>query len=65
MIWNDNERKTTLLQFKILAGHTSTQEIFALQSLIFQNRSKTRLHCCFIDYKKALDTINREELVKM
>lgn len=23
-----------------------------------------RLHCCFIDYKKAFDTINREELVK-
>lgn len=53
------------MQFEFLAGNTNTDAILGLQGLIFQNlNNRQRLHCCFIDYKKAFDTINREELVK-
>ena len=37
--------------------------IFALQSLISQKlKDKQRLYCCFIDYQKTVDTVNREKL---
>lgn len=61
--WNRNEDIITDVQFGFQAGRSTTDAIFALHSLITEKLNKNkRLYCCFIDYQKAFDTINREKL---
>ena len=44
-------------------GYSTTDHIFVLNELInLYLEKKKRLYCCFIDYQKALDTINRTAL---
>ncbi|MCO5594472.1 hypothetical protein L7F22_048502 [Adiantum nelumboides] len=44
---------------------STTDHIFTLQCLIDQARvKKRRLHCCFVDFRKAFDTVPRERLFK-
>ena len=41
----------------------TSEAIFALYSLIQKSlKNKRRLYCCFVDYKKAFDTVNRNYL---
>lgn len=41
-------------------GHSTTDHIFALYTIIdFFLSQKKRLYCCFIDYRKAFDVIDR------
>ena len=47
------------------AGHSTMDHAFVLKSLInLYLRKKKRLYCCFIDYKKAFDSVPRLELWK-
>ena len=44
-------------------GYSTTDHIFVLNELInLYLEKKKRLYCCFIDYQKAFDTINRTAL---
>jgi hypothetical protein len=43
----------------------TTEAIFAIHCLITQSlQTKKRLYCCFVDYKKAFDSVNREKLYR-
>ncbi len=38
-----------------------TDQLFILQTLIEQSKAKKKpLYCCFVDFKKAFDTVPRE-----
>ena len=42
---------------------STVDAIFVLQSLINKAlRNKRRIYCCFVDYEKAFDSVNRFEL---
>ena len=45
------------------AGHSTVDHMFVLKSLvdIYLSRNR-RLYCCFVDYRKAFDTVNRSKL---
>ncbi|MEW8547740.1 MAG: reverse transcriptase domain-containing protein, partial [Candidatus Thiodiazotropha sp.] len=44
-------------------NHSTTDNIFIIKSLIdIAKSSKTNLHCCFIDFKQAFDTVWRDHL---
>ena len=62
MEWNLTENVITDAQYGFQLGRSTIDAIFALQSLISQKlNNKQRLYCCFIDYQKAFDTVNREK----
>ena len=43
----------------------TTEAIFVLHCLVTETlQNKKRVYCCFVDYKKAFDYINREKLYK-
>jgi hypothetical protein len=63
--WNGTRIETAYqthnLNFKL--ADQQLMQYFALQSLMTQKlNTKQHLYCCFIDYKKAIDTINRDKL---
>lgn len=61
--WASTYDVITDAQFGFRPGFGTVDAIFALNSVVnkcFNN--KKRLYCCFVDYKKALDTIDREKL---
>ena len=63
MEWNLTENVITDAQYGFQPNRSTIDAIFALQSLISQKlNNKQRLYCCFIDYQKAFDTVNREKL---
>ena len=44
-------------------GHRTVDHVYTLHALITQaKRSKSKLFCCFVDIKKALDSIPREHM---
>ncbi|MCO5584762.1 hypothetical protein L7F22_038694 [Adiantum nelumboides] len=44
---------------------STTDHIFTLRCLIDQARvKKRRLHCCFVDFRKAFDTVPRERIFR-
>ena len=50
-------------QFGLRPGLSTRDAIFVLHSLISRTlRSKKRLYCCFVDFKKAFDSINHNYL---
>ena len=62
--WDKNYNIITDAQFGFRAGHSTIDAIFALQTLINKTLKKRggRLYCCFIDYRKAFDLIDRSKL---
>jgi hypothetical protein len=43
--------------------YRTTDQLFILRTLIKQNKAKKKpLYCCFVDFKKAFDTVPREVL---
>ena len=52
-------------QFGFQPNLGTTEAIFVLYCLVIQTlQNKKRFYCCFVDYKKAFDSINREKLYK-
>ena len=51
-------------QFGFRPGHSTVDAIFVLQSLNNRTLKKRggRLYCCFVDYRKAFDLIDRSKL---
>ena len=44
-------------------GHRTVDHVYTLHALITQaKRSKSKLFCCFVDFKKAFDSIPRERM---
>ena len=63
MEWNLTLNVITDAQYGFQPSRSTIDTIFTLQSLISQKlNAKQRLYCCFIDYQKAFDTVNREKL---
>jgi hypothetical protein len=60
--WDKNYNIITDAQFGFRAGHSTID--FALQTLINKTLKKRggRLYCCYIDYRKAFDLIDRSKL---
>ena len=43
--------------------HRTTDNLFILRTLIEQNMlAKNKLYCCFVDFRKAFDTVSRDLL---
>ena len=63
MDWDKEHSIITDAQFGFKPGFGTTDAIFVLQSLINRTlKNRKRLYCCFIDYKKAFDLIDRSKL---
>ena len=62
--WDSENNVITDAQFGFKQDFSTVDAIFVLQSIINRNLSKKggRLYCCFIDYKKAFDLIDRSKL---
>ena len=55
--------KITDAQFGFRKNMSTVDAIFVLQALINRTlKNKKRLYCCFVDYKKAFDFVNRQNL---
>ena len=58
--WSKTYDTITDAQFGFRQGLSTVDALFALQSVITKTLSnKNRLYCCFVDYTKAFDTIDR------
>lgn len=63
MKWDQKYNVITDAQFGFKPGCSTIDAIFVLQTMINKTlKSKKRLYCCFIDYKKAFDLIDRSIL---
>ena len=61
--WSKTYDTITDAQFGFTNGLSTVDAIFALQTIVFKTLSdKKRLYCCFVDYTKAFDTIDRLNL---
>ena len=61
--WSADHGVLTDAQFGLRPGYGTTDAIFALNSLISKSlRSGKRFYCCFIDYKKAFDSVKHMKL---
>lgn len=62
MEWS-SENDVSDTQFGFKPGFDTTDAIFALHELISYYLSKEqKLYCCFINYKKTFDSVNRNKL---
>ena len=58
--WADTNDKVTDAQFGFKANYSTVDAIFILNHFIQENiRTKGKLFCCFVDFRKAYDLINR------
>ncbi len=50
-------------QARFCKDYRTTDQLFILQTLIEQSKAKKKpLYCCFVDFKRAFDTMSREML---
>jgi hypothetical protein len=62
-LWSSNEDVISDAQFGFKSGYSTTDAIFVLHVLINRNISRgKKLYCCFVDYQKAFDRIDRNML---
>ena len=62
-LWSSNEDVISDAQFGFKSGFSTTDAIFVLHALINRNISSgKKLYCCFVDYQKAFDRIDRNML---
>jgi len=50
-------------QFGFEKGHGARDNVL-VAAAIFEKYSSSGLHCCFVDFKAAFDTVDREKLIK-
>ena len=59
----NNYNILTDAQFGFRGGLSTVDAIFALQAIIKRSLDiKNRLYCCFVDFEKAFDSIDRTRL---
>jgi hypothetical protein len=53
-------------QVRCRKDYRTTDQLFILRTLIEQSKAKKKpLYCCFVDFKKAFDTVSREVLADL
>ena len=63
MKWSAENDTITDSQFGFRPGYGTSYAVFALHSLIQKYlNNKTKLYCCFVDYKKAFDSVDHSKL---
>ncbi len=61
--WAEGHQVRSPFQAGFRPGHRTVDHIFTLKTLIDQARfHKRRLYCCFVDFKKAFDSVPRHLL---
>ena len=61
--WSDLNSVVTDAQFGFKPGSGTRDAIFVLHSLFSKTlREKKRLYCCFVDYRKAFDSIQHNKM---
>jgi hypothetical protein len=61
--WSDENNIVSDAQFGFKPGFGTTGAVFSLQSVINRTLSRNKkLFCCFVDYQKAFDNVNRSKL---
>ena len=64
MKWSNENSIVTDAQFGFKPGYGTTDAIFLLHTVISKVlSSKKKLYCCFVDYRKAFDSVNRYKLL--
>lgn len=62
-MWSEENNVVSDTQFGFKPGSGTRDAIFVLHSLISKTlNDKKRLYCCFVDYKKAFDSIQHNKL---
>jgi hypothetical protein len=63
LTWSEEYSIISDTQFGFRPGSGTRDAIFVLYTLIAKTlREKKRLYCCFIDYRKAFDSIDHNKL---
>ena len=60
--WDKENCVITDAQFGFKPGSSTIDAIFALQTLVNKTLKRKFLYCCFIDYSKAFDLVDRSSL---
>ena len=61
--WTIKYDKVTDAQFGFKENHSTIDAIFILNHFIEEQiRNRKKLYCCFVDFQKAYDLINRNSL---
>lgn len=61
--WAEENNVRAACQAGFRQDHRTTDHIFVLQTLLDQARAKkTKLYCCFVDFRKAFDLVPRARL---
>ena len=64
MKWSGENNVVTDAQFGFKPGYGSTDGMFSLHTIISDVlSSKKKLYCCFVDYRKAFDSVNRYKIL--
>ena len=62
--WSNENSIITDAQFGFKPGYGTTDAMFSLHTVISKVlSSKKKLYCCFVDYRKAFDSVNRYKLL--
>lgn len=63
LLWSEENNVVSDTQFGFKPGSGTRDAIFVLHSLISKTlNDKERLYCCFVDFKKAFDSIQHNKL---
>ena len=63
--WAEENDKINIEQAGFRRSHSTIDHIFTLHSMIsncLYGRRRSKFYVCFVDFKKAFDTVNREKL---
>ena len=61
--WSKNNNILSDSQFGFKPGFSTVDAVFALNNIVRKSLyCKKKLYCCFVDYQKAFDSINRWKL---
>lgn len=63
--WTEKQRLRAQGQAGFRRGHTTLDHILTLRTIIEEGRARgRRIYCCFVDFRKAFDTVPRARLMR-